>query len=130
MENYTKYALKANEELIQLLEGKDITEIIPSGWSEQHGDGWERIYTKENVGVYAIPAFPAITYYTEDQQTEIDEIRMVMESHIESNVAKFITGARNLSEFDQFVKELEDMGLRDLEEIYQEAYAAYLEASK
>ncbi|MBE5770854.1 MAG: extracellular solute-binding protein [Clostridiales bacterium] len=115
-------------ELFQLLEGKDISEIIPAGWSAEHGDGWDRIHIKANVGAHAIPGFPAITYYTEEQQTEIDEIRMIMEAHIETNVAKFITGARDLAEFDQFVKELEGLGLRDLEEIYQEAYETYLAA--
>lgn len=69
-------------------------------------------------------------YFDEDTQEEIDEVRIVMEAHIEANVAKFITGARDLAEFDAFVKELEDLGLRDLEEIYQAAYEAYLAAKE
>ncbi|MDD6682309.1 MAG: extracellular solute-binding protein [Clostridiales bacterium] len=116
-------------ELTQYVQDPTLANFVPFTWSEEQGDGWERIYTKANVGPYTrTDAFPAIVYYDEDTQESIDEIRMVMESHIETNVAKFITGARSLAEFDQFVKEIEDLGLRDLEAIYQEAYDAYLAA--
>ncbi|MBQ6804537.1 MAG: extracellular solute-binding protein [Clostridia bacterium] len=115
-------------EIAQYLQEQDLSKVIPYEWARDHGDGWARIWTKENVGPYTIPAFPAIVYFDEDTQEEIDEVRIVMEAHIEANVAKFITGARDLAEFDTFVKELEDLGLRDLEEIYQAAYEAYLAA--
>ncbi|MBQ6803518.1 MAG: hypothetical protein IJP04_02575, partial [Clostridia bacterium] len=116
-------------ELTQYVQDPTLANFVPYAWSEEHGDGWDRIWAKANVGPYTrTDAFPAIVYYDEDTQESIDEIRMVMESHIETNVAKFITGARSLDEFEQFVKEIEDLGLRDLEEIYQEAYDAYMAA--
>ncbi|MBQ2976538.1 MAG: extracellular solute-binding protein [Clostridia bacterium] len=118
--------LTNSAEIQQYLEYHEISQVVPEKWSETSGDGWHRIHAYANIGTYAITGFPAITYYTEEQQNEIDEIRMIMEAHIETNVAKFITGARDLAEFDQFVKELEGLGLRDLEAIYQEAYDAYL----
>ena len=116
-------------EITQYLQDPTMANFRPFKWSEVQGDGWERIYTKANVGPYTrTDAFPAIVYFDEETQESIDEIRMIMESHIETNVAKFITGARDLAEFEQFVKEIEDLGLRDLEEIYQEAYDAYMAA--
>lgn len=116
-------------ELTQYVEDPTLANFVPYLWSEEHGDGWQKISQKAKVAPYATAGFPAIVYFDEDTQEEIDEIRMVMESIIEANVAKFITGARDLAEFDQFVKEIEALGLRDLEAIYQEAYDAYLAAA-
>lgn len=115
-------------EITQYLQEQDLEKVIPYEWSEEHADGWDRIWAKEYVTPYCRAGFPAIAYFDEDTQAEIDEIRMVLEPHIEANVAKFITGARSLDEFEQFVKECENLGLRDLEAIYQEAYEAYLAA--
>lgn len=43
------------------------------------------------------------------------------------NTLKFLTGERSLDEFDQFVSELNDIGLQRLLEIKQAAYDRYLE---
>ena len=115
-------------EITQYVQDPTMENFVPYVWAEDHGDGWARIHIKANVAPYAVPGFPEIVYFDEDTQEAVDEIRMVMDAYIETNVAKFVTGARDLAEFDQFVKEIEDLGLRDLEEIYQEAYDAYLAA--
>ena len=115
-------------EITQYVQDPTMENFVPYVWAEDHGDGWARIHIKANVAPYAVSGFPEIVYFDEDTQEAVDEIRMVMDAYIETNVAKFVTGARDLAEFDQFVKEIEDLGLRDLEEIYQEAYDAYLAA--
>ena len=43
-------------------------------------------------------------------------------AYVLENTAKFMVGARPISEFDAFVAELEDIGLEEVTEIYQAAY--------
>ena len=58
----------------------------------------------------------------------IDEITLLLNAHVTSEVAKFITGARSIDEFDQFVSECEAYGLRELEKIYAKGYENYINA--
>ena len=46
---------------------------------------------------------------------------------ISENIVRFIDGTRPMSEWDQFVAQLEDMGLEDCCEIYQAALDRYEE---
>ena len=52
----------------------------------------------------------------------------ILDPYIESEVAKFITGSRDLSEFSKFQEELKSMGIEELLGYYTEAYNNYLEA--
>jgi len=51
------------------------------------------------------------------------ELRSVIDPYIEAEVAKFITGARSLDEFDAFQAELDGLGIDELEGIYVDYYA-------
>jgi putative aldouronate transport system substrate-binding protein len=61
----------------------------------------------------------------------IEEIRTVqttkadLDAFIDEETAKFILGRRDLSEFDDFVKELNNFGLEDLLKVYQQQYDRY-----
>ena len=113
-------------EMAQYLQDRDINAIKSYAYSPDLGDGWERLSFADKVVPYLQVGFPSIVFYDEDTLEEIDEIMLLLNNHVMSNVAKFITGARDLAEFDQFVSECEGLGLRDLEAIYQEAYDAFL----
>ena len=42
------------------------------------------------------------------------------------SIAKFITGDKSLDEFDDFVQQIEDIGIQDYLDIYQECYDDYM----
>lgn len=65
--------------------------------------------------------------FTEDQNDRIEEINMVLETMVNENAVAFISGTRDISEYDAYVQEVKNMGGAELEEIYAEAYAAYKE---
>lgn len=113
-------------EIAQYLQDRDLSKVKSYAWTPEHGDGWQRLTFAKNVLPYLQTGFPDIVFYDEETLEEIDEILMLLKNHVMSNVAKFITGDRDLSEFDQFVSECEGLGLRDLEAIYQNAYDAFL----
>ena len=65
-------------------------------------------------------------YMTEDDTLTATEIFSVIENHIISESAKFITGARPLSELDAFQEELKGMGIEEYIALYEEAYAPFM----
>ena len=44
---------------------------------------------------------------------------------MDENVAKFINGTRSVDEFDDFVADIEGMGLANIIEVYQAALERY-----
>lgn len=116
-------------EVLQYCLGVPLEEIEPYTYSRTHGDGYNRLTMLDTVIPCCVSGFPSTVYYTADEQATIDEISLLLNAHVTTEVAKFITGVRDISEFDQFVSECEAYGLRELEEIYRKAYANYL-ASK
>ncbi|MEG0767441.1 MAG: hypothetical protein RR482_06965, partial [Clostridia bacterium] len=94
-----------------------------------HGDNYGRICMQENITPYVVPGFPSIVYYDEAAQEQIDDISILFDSHVESEVAKFITGARDLATFDAFVTECNALGASDLLALYKQAWENYQAAS-
>ena len=79
----------------------------------------------EWVTPYETSGFPAITYYTVEETEELSDYTSTVKTYAEGEIAKFISGDRDIEEFDAFVAELEGMGLREWEQIYKNAWANY-----
>ena len=56
----------------------------------------------------------------------INELSTILEPHIRTETAKFITNARPLEEFELYLTELKDLGVEELLDYYTAAYEAYL----
>lgn len=63
-------------------------------------------------------------FFDEDTTDRIIELEAVLFDKIENETAKFITGARPLSEFDAFQEELKKLGVEEYVGYYAESYAA------
>lgn len=98
-------------------------DVIPYTRSRNTGDGCFRLSMMDNIVPYEADGFPAFAYFTAEQVEEMNEINALLQPRVTSEVAKFITGARSLDEFDAFVGELEALGVRDLEAVYQGVWA-------
>ena len=85
---------------------------------------------RNNVEPYRTASFPMIVYYDEETTLAIDELHTILDPYIESEVAKFITGARSIDEFPKFQEELRSMGIDELLGYYTVAYENYLAAQK
>jgi len=66
-------------------------------------------------------------YLSEKDALYATELFSVLENHIISESAKFITGQRPLSELDAFQEELKTMGIEEYIDMYQEAYAPFMD---
>lgn len=70
---------------------------------------------------YIVEAFPTLTF-TPAENDVVTDLFSQIRAYVLENTAKFMVGARPVSEFDDFVAELEDIGLAEVTEIYQAAY--------
>lgn len=78
---------------------------------------WDKVMDYIDYG------YPAIYYAGEETSNKIVDLMTVIEPYAKEQVALFITGGRDLSEVDEFVKELEGMGMAELLQIYQDIYS-------
>ena len=62
-----------------------------------------------------------------DEVGEYNELRTLIVSSVDANVAQFILGTRDISEFDDYCAELESMGVERYVELAQKAYSAMSE---
>ena len=65
-------------------------------------------------------------YMSEDDALTVTDLETVLKKHIASETAKFVVGTRPMSEYDQFIAELEGMGVQEYLEIYTKAYEPYM----
>lgn len=85
--------------------------------------------TRDNLLPYGRSGYPAsYLNFTPEETRTIAEIYPDVTNHIETEKAKFISGQRDLSEFDTFVTEIERMGIDELLTIHQAAYDRYIES--
>lgn len=73
----------------------------------------------------ADPGVPAPTplLYTADELEIKTEVEVAMRDMVEPNFMKFITGERPMSEWDEFISELYDLGMQSLVDIANDAQA-------
>ena len=106
----------------------DKNNILPYTYDPNFGSGAHLLNMQQNVEPYRTESFPMVVYYDEETTLAVDELHTILDPYIESEVAKFITGARDLSEFADFQSELEAMGIQELLGYYIAAYESYVAA--
>lgn len=114
---------------IDAVTGKEITSycsevVIPDNW-----DGWWRLKQVECMEGNLTSIILPNVYLTSDEVIEISDIESVITDHIKSESAKFITGVRDLSEFDAYMDELRALGIDRYVEIYTNAYAGWFQST-
>ena len=95
---------------------------VASGYSEVDKAAPE-IWAKGMDDEYVIPTSMSLSA---DDSTEAANIYSDIQTLCMESIAKFITGDKSLDEFDDFVQQIEDMGIQDYLDIYQECYDDYM----
>ena len=65
-------------------------------------------------------------FFDEDTSDRIVELESVLKDYIENNIAKFVTGARSLDEFDTYLEEVKRQGAEEYVSYYAQAYEEYM----
>ena len=113
-----KYSMWANsnipgmlpDRLVQL-KNKEVVATAPYIWTEN---------TK--APEHFLPAIAM----TEEENTVYSTYYTPIRTYVEEEAYKFLTGARSLDEYDDFVKTLNDMGLQEVLEVQQAAYDRFI----
>lgn len=123
---YRKDLNDASHGSVWLMQEMAGLETVGKVYREDYGDDYWRMTREENALPYLTVGYPSITYYSEDDALRINELSTILEPHIRTETAKFITNARPLEEFELYLTELKDLGVEELLDYYTAAYEAYL----
>ena len=82
---------------------------------------WVAKETQEKMQDIAEVPFPLL-YLTTEENDKIGTTATDLETYVEQMEAKFITGVEPLSNWDDYVKTIESMNVKDYVKIYQDAY--------
>jgi len=82
--------------------------------------------TEEKMEPYSELPYPLV-YLTKDEQKEVNTIEVDLESYVEQMEAKFITGVEPISNWDDYIKTIENMNVDRYIEIHQDAYDRWAE---
>lgn len=91
---------------------------------EDPGD-WDYITVLEATEAYHQAPLPSV-YPDPELSAEYGDLQTLIQSHVDTETAKFVVGQRPLSEFADFQKELKDLGGDRYLEIAQGYYANYV----
>lgn len=84
----------------------------------------QAIYDIWMTGIDGACLMPAVSLTEEESEIARSPLADI-QTYVDENVAKFINGTRPLDEFDNFVKDIEGMGLSDILHVYQTALERY-----
>ena len=96
--------------------------VEPFTWDMSNGDNFARSTMDDTIKPYETIGFPRTTYFDEETEDNIADLRSVLDSYIDAEVAKFITGKRAIAEFDAFREELKGLGIEELQTIYSDYF--------
>ncbi len=71
---------------------------------------------------HELPDQPSLSY-TEEERKIFDTVGSNVGTHVSEELSKFLLGKRDMSEWDEYVAEIEAMGLEKLKDIQISAYA-------
>lgn len=97
-------------------------------WDMNNGDQHYRYSMLQAITPYEVGGYPYIIYFDDETNNILSDLSSVINPYIETETAKFITGVRDLSEFDSYLEELKALDIESYLGYYQEAYAAFLAA--
>lgn len=91
---------------------------IHGTWGELVDEYWEIVNNDE---AYHAPMMTPS--FTAEESERIQDILVEMNTMLEQEYDKYIMGKTEISEWDNIIKKCEEMGVRELEQIYNDAYA-------
>lgn len=78
----------------------------------------------KEITPYLVEPFPDMIPTAEEQE-QLTLLNADIKTYVDESIEKFITGGKPLDEFDEFVQQLEAMGIEDVVKIKQQQYDRY-----
>jgi len=114
---YAGFALSGNADLY--------SELVYDGTNCDQPWQWMRYAMQENQMEYCVADYPPIVFLTEEENTLVADYKVQLENYATQEIAKFITGARELNddELNNYFDTLDGMGFQEYLGIYADYYA-------
>lgn len=90
--------------------------------SPENGDFYWRTSAMDQFEKIAVTEPSTLVYFDEKTSDRVAELASVINPYIEKETAKFVTGARPLSEISNYFSELDKLGFQEYLGYYQKAY--------
>ena len=103
--------------------GKDITH---PQYNDDDSNGYARNRYGETLTPYEVAGFPDIVFLSGDDAFMLQDLESVLVPYMEGEIAKFITGRRDLNEFDDYLAELDKLGMGEYQGFYADYYANFI----
>lgn len=111
--------------------------VDPEGFTDVDVDGrtpfQQFLYeeTQEKIVEHGEVPYPLV-YLTPEEQETVSGIEVDMQTYVRNSEAQFITGQTELTDenWDNYVQTIENMGLEDYVQVYQDAYDRWVEAGE
>ena len=101
---------------------------LGEGWHEvvynmDSGDDHYKAAISQSIMQYATPRlFASAFYFDEATSYRIADLQTLINDYAANEIAKFVTGIRDLNEFDAFRAELKSLGVEEYIQYYADAY--------
>lgn len=106
-----------------------INGIIKADYFQGGESAPQSMEAAENIAPYVPDEIWARFTFTDEENRILQSVGQDVNNYVEEMRDKFITGAEDLAGWDNYVKTLEQMGLEEVIEVYQNAYERYVESN-
>lgn len=93
-------------------------------WAKNKNSLWGKEQTDKKIKPYGKTLFPPV-YLTKDELNKVNRITRNLTSYVQQMEAKFITGKKPISDWNQYVNTIKGMGIDKMIKIYTQAYKRY-----
>lgn len=99
-------------------------------YDKNNGDQFYRYTCEQYLVPFIADVYPSNVYFSKEDTTRVTELRTAIESYVNIEMAKFITGSREISdaEMDKYYQGLKNLGFDEYQQFYIDAYENYKSA--
>ena len=97
----------------------------PEAFNPTNPDSYARGSTYQNLSPHVKTDFPFVIYWDEARARRISDLSSVLNDFANIQFAQFVTGARPLSDLNNYFAELDRMGYQEYLRYFTEYYAGY-----
>ncbi|MCL2833750.1 MAG: hypothetical protein FWD78_11320 [Treponema sp.] len=91
-------------------------------WDITNADSFSRKTTYENVSIYSVTEFPFTVYWDQQTSKRLSDLGSVLNDYASTQFAQFVTGARPLSDMNNYFADLDKMGYQEYLKYFVDYY--------
>ena len=115
-------------QILDTITGDYFTAVESTVYTDDNAQGYWFLNNSAVSRPHITTVFLPSVYLSEEDALNAADLKTLLENHIISESAKFITGQRPLDQLDAFQDELKGLGIEEYIALYQDAYADFMDS--